>query len=138
MEKIYFDNLRNNFWIGIFILSTLCLIFGIFEIIEFSNPDINAYIRKSGFLLQALYFSKMFWYKNYFQWNKVGAVIRINSLFGKSFKFLEVQRTGLNNKTLTIFKTNGVKITVDLKRISESDIQKLNEVIVKNTIANSI
>ena|SRR5690606_23436591 len=138
MEKIYFDNLRNNFWIGIFILSTLCLIFGIFEIIEFSNPDINGYIRKSGFLLQALYFSKMFWYKNYVQWNKLGAVIRINSLFGKSFKFLEVQSTELNNKILTITKINGEKITVDLNKISESDIQKLNEVIVKNTIANSV
>lgn len=138
MEKIYFDNLRNNFWIGIFILSTLCLIFGIFEIIEFSNPDINGYIRKSGFLLQALYFSKMFWYKNYVQWNKMGAVIRINSLFGKSFKFLEVQSTELNNKTLTITKINGEKITIDLNKISESDIQKLNEVIVKNTIANSV
>ena len=138
MEKIYFDNLRNNFWIGIFILSTLCLIFGIFEIIEFSNPDINGYIRKSGFLLQALYFSKMFWYRNYVQWNKLGAVIRINSLFGKSFKFLEVQSTEFNNKILTITKTNGEKITVDLTRISESDIQKLNEVIVKNTIANRV
>ena len=138
MEKIYFDNLRNNFWIGIFILSTLCLIFGIFEIIEFSNPDINGYIRKSGFLLQALYFSKMFWYRNYVQWNKLGAVIRINSLFGKSFNFLEVQSTELNNKILTITKTNGEKITVDLTRISESDIQKLNEVIVKNTIANNV
>ena len=138
MQKIYFDNLRNNFWLGIFILSSLCLIIGIFEFIEFSNPEMNDYIRKAGFLLQALYFSKMFWYKNYVQWNNKGAVIRINSLFGKSFKFLEVQSTELSNKILSITKTNGEKVSVDLNSISESDIRKLNEIIIKNTITSSI
>lgn len=138
MEKIYFDNLRNNFSTGLFILSALCLIFGIFELIEFSNSDIHGNLRKTGFLLQALYFSKMFWYKNYVQWNKLGAVIRINSIFGKSIKFVDVRSTEINNKILTVTKTSGEKITFNLKQISESDIQKFNEVIVNNTIAISI
>jgi len=80
----------------------------------------------------------MFWYKNYVQWNKVGAVIRINSIFGKSFKFLEVQRTELNDKILTITKNDGKKITADLKSISETDINRLNEIMVKNTIASQV
>lgn len=138
MEKIYFDNLRNNFWLGIFILSCLCLLVGIFEIIEFSNSDINGYIRKAGFLLQAIYLSKMFWYRNYIQWNKIGAVIRVNSVFGKSFKFSEVQSSVLHDKILTIALTNGEKIKFNLNRISESEIHKLNEILIKNTMVNNL
>ena len=138
MKRIHFDNMRNKFWIAILILSVICFIIGIFEPIEYSNKDLNKYFLKSGFLLQVLYFSKMFWYKNYVQWNKKGANIRVNSFWGKSLSFDQIKTTELNKKTLTITKNNGNKITLDLNEIAESDSQKLNEIIIKNTIANTV
>jgi hypothetical protein len=139
MKKIHFDNLNKSwFLITILISSIIFLLFGIFEFIPFENPKINEKIRAVGFLLQVIYFSRMFWFKNYIQWNKKGAVIKINSFIGKSLSFDEIKTTELNEKKLTITKVNGKIITFDLKEISESDTQKLNEIIVKNTIANTV
>ena len=139
MKKIHFDNLNKNwFLITVLILSIIFLLVGIFEFIPFENPKINKRISGVGFLLQALFFSRMFWYKNYIQWNKKGAVIRINSLLGKSLSFDQIKTTELNEKKLKITKTNGEIVIFDLKEIAESDTQKLNEIIVKNTIANTV
>ena len=139
MKRIYFDNLNKNwFFITILVLSIVFLLVGIFEFIPFENPKINKRISGVGFLLQALFFSRMFWYKNYIQWNKKGAVIRINSFIGKSLSFDQIKTTELNEKKLKITKTNGKIVTFDLDEIAESDTQKLNEIIVKNTIANNV
>ena len=119
-------------------INSFFLLVGIFEFIPFENPKINKRISGVGFLLQALFFSRMFWYKNYIQWNKKGAVIRINSFIGKSLSFDQIKTTELNEKKLKITKTNGKIVTFDLDEIAESDTQKLNEIIVKNTIANNV
>jgi len=136
MKKIHFDNMKNWIWIAILILSLIFILSGTFEFMEFENPKINKRISAVGFFLQVIYFSKMFWYKNYVQWNKKGAVIRINSFTSKSLSFDEINKTELNDKKLIITKTNGNKVTFDLKEIEESDTRKLNEILVKNTIAN--
>mgnify|MGYP003634061046 CR=1 FL=1 len=138
MKKIHFDNLgKNKYWIIIILLS-LVLIF-IEELpIEFENPKIYKYLRASGFLLQVIYWSKLFWFKNTVQWNKKGAVIRINSFMGKSLSFDQIKKTELNENKLIITKTGGEIITFDLNEIAESDTQKLNEIIAKNTIANNV
>ena len=91
----------------------------------------------TGYLLQSLYFSKLFWHKNTVQWNDKGIVIRIKSFLGKSLRFDEIKATELNEKILTLIKTDGRKITVDLNEFSNSDTQKLNEIMIKNTIANN-
>ena len=137
MKKIHFDNLgKNKYWIIIILLS-LVLIF-IEELpIELENPKAYSYIRASGFFLQAIYWSKLFWFKNTVQWNKKGAVIRINSIMGKSLSFDQIKKTELNENKLIVTKTNGEIITFDLNEIAESDRQKLNEIIIKNTIANN-
>ena len=138
MKKIHFDNLgKNKYWIIIILLS-LVLIF-IEELpIELENPKAYSYIRASGFFLQAIYWSKLFWFKNTVQWNKKGAVIRINSIMGKSLSFDQIKKTELNENKLIVTKTNGEIITFDLNEIAESDRQKLNEIIIKNTIANNV
>ena len=137
MKRIHFDNLNKNwFLITILVLSIVFLLVGIFEFIPFENPKINKGISGIGFLLQGLFFSRMFWYQNYMQWNKKGAVIRINSFFGKSLSFDQIRMTELDGKTLKITKTNGEIVIFNLNEIAESDTQKLNEIIVKNIIAN--
>ena len=139
MNRIHFDNISKNwFLITILILSIIFLLVGIFEFIPFENPKMNKGISGIGFLLQAVFFSRMFWYKNYVQWNKKGATIRINSILGKSIIFDNIKGTELDEKKLIITQKNGKKIMFDLNEIAESDTQKLNEIIVKNTIANNV
>ena len=130
--------MRNWMWISILILSLLFILGGTFELFEFENPKLNKRISAVGFFLQVIYFSKMFWYKNYVQWNKKGAVIRINSFSAKSLSFDQIKKTELNDKKLIVTKNNGNEVTFDLNEIAESDTQKLNEIITKNTIANTV
>lgn len=85
MKRIKFDNVAKNwFLITLLVLSILCLIFGGLEIIEFTNPKINNWLRGIGFFSQALFFSRMFWFRNYVQWNKKGALVRIKSFWEKT------------------------------------------------------
>jgi hypothetical protein len=137
-KKIHFDNMKNWIWFAILILSLVFILAGTFELFEFENPKMNKRISAIGFFLQVIYFSKMFWYKNYVQWNKKGAVIRINSWSGKSLSFDQIKKTELIEKKLIITKDNGQTVTFDLNGIAESDTHKLNEIIVKNTIANNV
>ena len=136
MKRIYFDNMKNWIWISILILGLIFILIGSFEVFEFENPKMNDWITTVGFFLQVIYFTRIFWYKNYFQWNRKGAYIRINSFVGKTLKFDEIKMTEQNENKLTITKANGKKIMFDLNDIAESDTQKLNDVLVRNTIAN--
>ncbi len=139
MKRIHFDNISKSwFLITILILSIIFLLVGIFEFIPFENPKINKGLSGIGFLLQALFFSRMFWYKNYVEWNKKGATIRVNSFLGKSIMFDNIKKTELDDQKLVITQKNGKKFMFDLNEIAESDTQKLNEIIVKNTIANNV
>lgn len=134
MKRIHFDNLniRKWFWIAIMILSLIFILIGFFEVFEFDNPKLNARIRAVGFLLQMVYYSKMFWYKNYIQWNKKGAVIRINSFLLKSLSFDQIQKTELTQNELIITKYNGKAVIFNLNAIAENDIHELNEIILSN------
>ncbi|WP_437370992.1 hypothetical protein [Maribacter litoralis] len=137
-KKIQFDNMNNWIWIVILIISLIFILIGSFELIEFENPKLNKSISAIGFFLQVIYFSKMFWYKNYVQWNKKGVIVRINSFMGKTLRFDEIIKTELIEKKLIITKENGTTVTFDLNKITKSDQQKLNEIIVKNTITNTV
>jgi len=137
-KKIHFDNMKSWIWIFILFLSLFFILVVIFELFEFVNPKLNKRISAIGFFLQVIYFSKMFWYKNYVQWNKKGAVIRINSWASKSLSFNQIKKTELFEKKLIITKDSGITVTFDLNEIEEVDSQKLNEIIVKNTIANNV
>jgi hypothetical protein len=136
MKRIKFDNLQTNWlFISLILISIFCIIFGFFEIIEFENPKINKRISAIGYLSQAIFFSRMFWFKNYVQWNKKGIVVRIKSFFGKSISFENVKNSKLENNILTIYENNGKSYNFDLTEIDEKDSKKLNEII--NTVANS-
>ena len=138
MKRIHFDKMKNRIWISMIILSLVFIITGGFELIEFTNPKVNKIIYATGFFLQAIYFSRLFWHKNTVQWNDKGIVIRIKSFLGKSLRFDEIKATELNGRILTLTKYNGKTITIDLNDFAESDTQRLNEIMVKNTIANNV
>ncbi|MBJ6367666.1 hypothetical protein [Snuella sedimenti] len=138
MRNVHFDHIGGN-WksIAIMIFALACILVGTFEIIDFSNPKLNKYLNVIGFLIITIHYSKIFWYKNYVQWNKKGALIRINSFIGKSLSFDQIKTTELNDKKLVITKKDGKTIAFDLNEIVESDTQKLNEIIINNTVTNN-
>ena len=133
MKRIHFDTMKNWIWIVILVLSFVFILGGTFEFFEFKNPKTNKTISAMGFLLQVFYFTKMFWYKNYVQWNNKGAVIKINSFRTKSLNFNQIKTTALIEKMLIITQVNGSKVMFNLNEIAESDVQKLNEILLKNT-----
>ncbi len=82
MKRIHFNYLGNdNSWILLITLSLVFIGTGIIEPFEFENQKIYKYLSSCGFLLQSIYFSKLFWFKNTIQWNDKGIVIRIKSLY---------------------------------------------------------
>ena len=130
MKRIKFDNLQNNwFFISLVLLSLSCIIFGLFEIIEFQNPKINKGISAIGHVSQAVFFSRMFWFKNYVQYNKKGIFIRVKTIFGKSISFDGVERTELENQVLKIYKNDGSSYDFNMKNIDENDSKKLHDLI---------
>jgi hypothetical protein len=138
MKKIHFDNMNNWIWIAIPIFSVVLILIGFFELIEFENSKIIKSIGALGFGLFAAHSSKMFWYKNYVQWNKKGTLIKINSFLGTTLNFNQIKTTELVNKNLTITKLNGNQVTFDLNNITDSDAQKLNDLIVKNAVVKAL
>ena len=130
MKRIKFDNLQYNwFFISLVLLSLICIIFGFFEIIQFQNPKINKGISAIGHVSQVVFFSRMFWFKNYVQYNKKGIFIRIKTFFGKSISFDNVERTELENQALTIYKNDGTRYDFNLEEIEERYSRKLFKVI---------
>ena len=132
MKRIKFDNLQFNwFFISTIIVSLLCVLFGFFEIIEFENTKINRRISTLGYLLMTIYFSRMFWFKNYVQWNKKGVVIRIKQFWGKSLSFKDIKSSKLEGNMLTIYKYDGITYDFDLRDIDVNDSKRLNDIINK-------
>ena len=136
MKNIHFDNTKNPIWNAVLIISLIFIIIGTFEIFEFQNPKTNKIITVTGFLLQVIFYSRFLYHKHYFQWNKKGTYIRINSWVGKSINFNKIKSTELNDQYLVITKKNGSKVNIDLTNIEKSDAQKLNKIIVSNSVDN--
>ncbi|MBA6154729.1 hypothetical protein [Gelidibacter maritimus] len=138
MKRIHFGNLNKKgrlILLPLILIGLFLIINGAFDFIEFTNPKMNKYLNAIGYLLVFGFSTQMFWYQNYVQWNKRGILIRIKSFFGKNIKFKEIKSTELNDKKLIITETYGNKIEIDLSHIIESDIEKLINIINKNTIA---
>ncbi len=136
MRNIHFDNIGGNpKYIAMMIIAILCMVVGTFELIDFDNPKINKYLFITGILTVTIFLSKMFWYRNYVQWNKKGAVIRLNSFTTKSVRFDEIRATALNDEEFLLKKRDGETLAFNLHNIVKSDAQKLNEIVKENTAA---
>lgn len=135
MEKMKFDNLQKNWWtITWMIVALLLILIGSFGLIHFSNPRINKLISAAGFLLQAGFFLRMCWYKNYVQWNKKGMNLKISSWIGTgiSINFEEVKSINFLEESIefTLFGGRRKKI-VNLGHIVFEDRQKLYQILRK-------
>lgn len=138
MKRLRFNKLDDwKNWI-LFILAIICMFSGTFEIFGETKTDWNKMLVLLGSFGMVIYFARMSFGKNYVGWNKAGITIRVKSFLGKSFNFKDVQSTDFQNRIITIVKKNGKKIELDLSEIEKSDIDKLTEIIIENTVVKNI
>jgi hypothetical protein len=134
MKKIHFNQLTFKNWTSLLMLISLVLILiGSFEIIEFEYKRTNKILASIGFFIQAAYYSKMFWYKNYVEWNKRGMNIKINILISKSITFKNVTKLELDNSNLKIIQKSGSDKIFEIHNIASTDLEKLVEIITQNS-----
>ncbi|MEB8346398.1 hypothetical protein OO010_10090 [Flavobacteriaceae bacterium KMM 6898] len=84
-----------------------------------------------GYLFFGLHFSKMFWHKNYVEWNKKGIVYKIKTRFGKTLRFNQIGGAVLKNDMLFITLTDGSLMEIDLHDVFPEDQEKLREIFMK-------
>src|SRR5690606_8407274 len=118
MKKIHFNqlNFRNNK--AQFILLVLCgiiLVLNVFEVINFENKLWNKLLNASIFLMLVLIYSKMFWFRNFVQWNKKVILIKLNNFWGKSYKFEEIKDFSVKIKCLKFIITMAICMNSILK-----------------------
>jgi hypothetical protein len=136
MKRIYFNHI-SGWKNGIIIIPTLiCFLISSFELFNEPYTQWNKRIFGIGSVLLVIFFLKMTYGRYYVGWNKVGITIRIKSFLGKSFNFKDVKSTDLQNGILTVVKKDGIKIELDLREIEKSDVDRLSEILIKNTVAN--
>jgi len=138
MKNIYFEKATPWFWTAILVLSLMFVLLGTFECIDFTNLKINKRLTGIGFILQAIYFTRMFWYKNYVQWNKRSALVKINTFTGKSLHYKNIKAAVLKDNQLVITKFNDRKQVFHLKNVAKTDTEKLYKIIVNHMSANTI
>lgn len=130
MKKLHFDDLsKQKYWILLLVMSLVLVLSGFFKPFDFENPKVYQYFSIVGFLVQVLFFSRLFWYKNNVQWNKKGVVLRIKPYFGKSIRFEEVKAVELHENTMTIRKWDGPDVSIDLSEIIQSDRKMLLQLL---------
>ncbi|MBU0942786.1 MAG: hypothetical protein KKD36_15295 [Bacteroidetes bacterium] len=139
MKNIHFNHLRFKHWSTfVILLAFLCIVFGFFEIIAFNSPEINKKVSALGYILTTIYFTKMFWFRNYVEWNKLGMNIKLNKWISKSISFDEVSEVILTDSTLTIIEKSGFKKNFQIDTINSEDVAKLIRIINENAgIQNS-
>lgn len=129
MKHIHFDNKKNWGWIIILILSLFFIVSGTFEFFEFENPKINKRIAAIGFLLQTIYFTKMFWFKNYIQWNKKGITIKLHIVTSITLIFNDISGCEIKDTTFIISLKYGNTYIFNVEHVVMEDVIKLQQII---------
>ncbi|MDG2432085.1 hypothetical protein [Flavobacterium sp.] len=74
----------------------------------------------------------MFWYRNYVEWNKLGANIKLNQWLSKSIRFDEVKDVVVTDTTLTIIEKSDFKKVFQTNLINPNDVDKLFTILREN------
>ena len=133
MKNIHFNPLRFQSWSTVILaLAFICIIVCFFELIPFDNTKNHSKVSALGSLLIAIYYSKMFWYRNYVEWNKLGANIKLNQWLSKSIRFDEVKDVVVTDTTLTIIEKSDFKKVFQTNLINPNDVDKLFTILREN------
>ncbi|ALM08349.1 hypothetical protein SB49_11425 [Sediminicola sp. YIK13] len=131
MKHIHFNKLNRFQSIILLLIGLVLILIGFYK--DFLGQG-NLWTSTSsviGYIFFSLHFSKMFWYKNYVEWNKKGVVYRIKTRFGKTLRFNQVGNVVLKNDVLFVTLNDGSKTEIDLHEVFPEDQKKLQEIFIK-------
>lgn len=135
MQRIHFDKLSVD-WVRVTLLiaSALCILIGYGMIFNYENGLISAF----GFLIQIFILSRIFWYKNYVQWNKKGIVIKTNPIKSKTINFEDVETIIAEQESIIIQLLHNTNKKINLKEIHEDDKNHLIRILVEHSNAKYV
>lgn len=130
MDKIHFDNLsKKKIWIPFLILALLLILNGLTSPLETEYAYLYDLSSAVGFLILVVFYSRMFWYKNYVQWNKQGVMIRINRFSSTSFNYRDVRKVEMKENDIIVYQKSGKVTKVDVSGFSQEDRERLVKII---------
>lgn len=135
MKRIQFDRIHNNsYFFILMIISLICSIIGGLLLV-FENPKINKLFMSIGFITQLLFLGRMFWFKNYVQYNKLGMTIKLNSFIGKTITFEAVKNVVINEQENQLVIDMGREkiYKINTLGIADEDVFKLLDLIKINS-----
>lgn len=128
MKHIHFNKLNQFQSIILLLIGLLLILLGFYKDYLGEGSQWTTWSSVVGYLFFGLHFSKMFWHKNYVEWNKKGIVYKIKTRFGKTLRFNQVGGAALKSDVLFITLSDGSIIEIDLRDVFSEDQKKLHEI----------
>ena len=132
MKKINFQNSEskiNLLIISILIVAVIINTLSVFEIYKFENSKHQKIFSSLTYSLIAIYLSRIFWYKNVFQWNRYGFTLRINNIWGINKKFKNIEKFEFDGNNIFIKEFDGNQEKINLINIDEKSKLKLVKIL---------
>ncbi|REH46349.1 hypothetical protein C7448_10819 [Tenacibaculum gallaicum] len=125
-EKIHFDYIGNINRLTVLSFALLLIVLGFFTFLTTENSKWSSGLLALLNFSLAIYFSKVFWYKNYVRYNKLGMLIKIQSFTGKQINFSELAKVELTENSLIIYKRRIKEpLSFNIASIEKGDVLKL-------------
>ncbi len=131
MKHIHFNKLNRFQSIILLLIGLVLILIGFYKNYLGEGSLWTSISTVIGYLFFGLHFSKMFWYKNYVEWNKKGVVYRIKTRFGKTLRFNQVGNVALKNNILFVTLNDGSITEIDLHEVFPEDQKKLLEIFTQ-------
>ena len=132
MKKINFQNSEskiNLLIISILIVAVIINTLSVFEIYKFENSKHQKIFSSLTYSLIAIYLSRIFWYKNVFQWNRYGFTLRINNIWVINKKFKNIEKFEFDGNNILIKEFDGNQEKINLINIDEKSKLKLVKIL---------
>ena len=132
MKRINFQNSEskiNLLIVSILIIAVIINILFAFEIYTFENLKYQKIFSALTYSLIPIYLSRIFWYKNIFQWNRKGFTLRINNIWGINKKFKNIEKIEFDENYILIQEFDGTQEKINLENIEEKSKLKLVKIL---------
>ncbi len=131
MKHIHFNKLNRFQSIILLLIGLVLILIGFYKDYLGQGSFWTSASTVIGYIFFGLHFSKMFWHKNYVEWNKKGVVYRIKTRFGKTLRFNQVGNVALKSNILFVTLNDGSITKIDLREVFPEDQKKLLEIFTQ-------
>jgi len=131
MKRIFFKEAKFKSWMTAIIAVSFALIFigllGSFELFGLQYYKFCRIVFAGGALLQAAFLSRIFWFKNYVEWNKRNISIKLNNFLMETIAFEKISTVVVDDaaKTLKILLNSGREKVFKTDNIIQNDLKIL-------------